>query len=56
VNLNELEQQWSHVLEPQTKACLLKLKEDGLIDFNPPHVRLTHRGVLFADFVASEVI
>lgn len=43
-------------LDNETIDTLKRLKEEGLMDFTPERVRLTKRGILFYDTIASRLI
>lgn len=55
VNLEQFQQRHGHI-EAETITALNKLNEDGLIEKLHDHIKLTPKGILFYDTVASEII
>ena len=56
VNLQQLNQETGFDIENHFASVFAKLTDQGLIERNTSHLKLTRQGVLFADTVASEFL
>lgn len=44
------------IVPPATEGMLHALHKEGWLDYHPPHVKLTEKGILFYDTVAEKII
>jgi oxygen-independent coproporphyrinogen III oxidase len=56
INLEQMSREIGMDVLPLAKEAIESALRDGNIQWNPPHLKLTHRGVLFADTVAAQFL